>query len=60
MNDLKFQKGKGLAEIKPFDADFGTLRANLISDIEGDYLVDNIFVKGVSTDRSKNETNYDY
>lgn len=60
LNDFKFERGPGLSSIAPSETNYGDLRHNLVSDIEGDYLVDCMLVRGVSPDRSQNESNFDY
>ena len=40
--------------------DYGALRANLVSDIENTYIIDNMIIKGISPVRSENDCNYDY
>jgi len=46
--------------IKRDETDYGQLRGNLVSDIDEDYTVDSILVKGVSAHRHENDCNYDY
>ena len=59
---VKFERGTGLSQnlVKVDETDYGMLRQNLVSDIEDTYIVDNMIVKGVSSDRSQNACNFDY
>ena len=52
LKDFKFERGPGLTTIAASETNYGDLRHNLVSDIEGDYLVDCMLVRGVSPDRS--------
>ena len=40
--------------------DYGELRGNLVSDLDQDYIVDSMLIKGVSVNRDENDCNYDY
>ena len=59
---LKLEMGPGLIDdvIKPDQTNYGQLRGNLVADIEGDYIIENLLVQGVSSIRADNATNYDY
>jgi len=46
--------------VKTDTTDYGDLRANLVSDNEGTYIVDSMIIKGVSINRDENDCNYDY
>ena len=61
-SEIKFERGAGKVQnlVKQDSRDFGVLRKNLISDIQEDYIVDSMIIKGVSADREENDCNYDY
>ena len=61
-SEIKFERGAGKVQnlVKQDSRDFSVLRKNLISDIQEDYIVDSMIIKGVSADREENDCNYDY
>jgi len=61
-NEMQFNRERGLVSelVKEDDTDYGALRANLVSDIKEDYIIDTMIVKGVSVRRDENDCNYDY
>lgn len=46
--------------MKKDNTDYGALRANLVSDNDKTYIIDNMIIKGISPVRSENDCNYDY
>ena len=61
-SEINFERGRGKVQnlVKEDSRDFGVLRKNLISDIQDDYIVDSMIIKGVSSKRDENDCNYDY
>ena len=61
-NEMTFKRESGLVSdiVKEDDTDYGSLRANLVSDIKEDYIIDSMIIKGVSVHRDENDCNYDY
>lgn len=59
---LEFVPGAGQlgGVVKADSTDFGHLRKNLVSDSPETYIIDSLLVQGVSAQREKNMSNFDY
>jgi hypothetical protein len=61
-NGISFEKGPGLLDeiIQEDTTDYGDFRENLVSDMNSNYTIDTLLIKGISPHREDNDCNYDY